>query len=118
MTDKTDVLEHRVSSLERAYEQANKALQGINDSLRQLTALEARHVETKAELLRAFEAIKDHETRMRSLEQSHPKNLDQRLFAIEQAMPEVKTVTNNVTKGMLAVVAMVGVAASKVVFGW
>lgn len=103
MTDKTDVLEHRVSSLERAYEQANKALQGINDSLRQLTALEARHVETKSELVRAFEALKDHESRLR---------------AVEQSMPEMRAVTGNVQKAMFAVVAMVCAAAAKMTFGW
>ena len=101
--NKTDVLEHRVTSLERAFEQTNKALQGINDSLRQLTALEARHVETKAELVRAFESLKDHESRLR---------------AIEQSLPELRTASAAVMRGVFALVAMAGVAASKVLFGW
>lgn len=101
--NKTEVLEHRVSSLERAFEQTNRALQGINDSLRQLTALEARHVETKAEIARAFDSLKDHESRLR---------------AIEQSLPELRTASTAVMRSVFALVAMAGVAAAKILFGW
>lgn len=95
-----DVLEHRVTSLEK---ETSAALRGIDESLRTLTALEAHHAQTKADTGRALDWLKDHDTRLRT---------------IEQELPQVRLVVKHVIGGVVAIVGMVGVAAAKVTFGW
>lgn len=96
----TNVLEHRVNSLEQAFVQTNSALKGIDDSLRKLTALEAHHAQTKDEVQRAFKEIKDHEDRLR---------------AIEAELPQMKLVAKYVIAGGVGVIALVGTAVGKLV---
>lgn len=91
----TDVLEHRVTSLERAYEQTNAALRGIDESLRTLA-------QTKADMTRAHDSINDHEARLR---------------AVEKDMPSMRIVTKHIIAGVVAVVGAVAVAAGKILFG-
>lgn len=94
------VLEHRVTTLER---ETTTALQGINESLKTLTALEAHHAQTKTDVVRAFDELKVQADRLRD---------------VELALPQIKLVTKHVTLAAIAIVGMVGAAAAKVTFGW
>jgi len=96
-----DVLEHRVSHLEKAFEQTNAALKGIDESLRTLAALEAHHAQTKNDVARTFDALRDQENRLR---------------ALEKDMPNIRLVTKHIIAGVIAIVGAVAIAAGKVIF--
>lgn len=99
MTD--SVLHHRVDRLERSHESIAKSLEA-------LVRLEQHHADTRSGLDRAWKAIENDRERMDEIEDRIPKNLDDRLQAIEREMPSLKETSRWVKLGVLAVVGMAG----------
>lgn len=77
-----------------------KTLEAIRDNLTQLAQLEQKHIETREALSRAFDEIKNHDGRLRS---------------IEGEMPTLKLTRGWVISGVLGVLALLGVAIFKLV---
>jgi DNA repair exonuclease SbcCD ATPase subunit len=91
----------RVDRLERSQE-------SIARSLEALVRLEQHHADTRSGLERAWQAIETDRERMGEIEDRIPKNLDDRLQAIEREMPSLKETSRWVKLGVLAVVGMAG----------
>lgn len=96
MTD--SVLHHRVDRLERSQESIAKSLEA-------LVRLEQHHADTRSGLERAWKAIETDRVRMGDIEDSIPKDLADRLLAIELAMPGLKETSRWVKTGVIATVA-------------
>lgn len=94
------ILEFRVSNLETMVSEIRSAVKGIDGSLKILAALEARHAQTSDAVARAFNEIKDHETRLRTAESD---------------LPTMRLVRNWVIAGVIGCVSMVGVATASLV---
>lgn len=104
-----EILEYRVSQLEGAIGEIKSAVKSIDASLQSLARLEARHAETRDALERAFDGIKE-------LKDVDIKDHETRLREIEENMPTVKLVRNWVITGVLGVLAMSGTVFIKVLF--
>lgn len=89
------VLDVRVTNLERVVERVSAAMESIDESLKTLTRLDVKHDETRDGLGRAFTLIEDHEKRMR---------------AIEVEMPTVKLGRGWMFRAMTGIVGIVGLA--------
>ena len=87
------LIDYRLSQLERA-------VTTLVEQNTTLIALEQRHLETREALDRAFKAIKDTDTRMRT---------------IETEMPTMRLVRGWVITGMLAVIGASGTVAVKAI---
>jgi len=75
-----------------------KTLEAIRDNLTQLAQLEQKHVETREALARAFKQIDMHDNRIRN---------------IEGEMPTLKLTRGWIISGVVALVAMMGLALFK-----
>lgn len=84
--------EYRLASIE-------ETLASINETLRTLTSLEAKHMETRSALERAFTEIGRHEDRLR---------------AIELELPTLKLIRGWVIAGVLSCASMLGVTIFKI----
>lgn len=94
------VLDVRVTNLERVVERVSTAVESIDESLKVLTRLDVKHEETNKGLDRAFVSLKDHETRIRS---------------VETEMPTMKLIRGWVVAGTLALIGLVGVSVVNLV---
>lgn len=99
-TEDHKVLEFRVGALEGAVGEIKSAVKSIDQSLQSLARLETRHAETRDGLSRAFADIEDHESRLRT---------------VEGEMPTMKLTRTWTLRGVVAVVAVVGLALVGVV---
>lgn len=70
-----------------------EAIIKLSETTEQLVRLEERHLETRAALNRAFEAIRD---------------LDRRIASVENQMPKLTLAMGWVFAGVLAIVALAG----------
>lgn len=100
-SDKQD-LEMRVGMVEYAVGEIKDGVKSIAASmdkfaasLHTLTVLEVKHEETREALGRAFSELKDHDTRLET---------------IETAMPGLKEARGWAVRGLLAIVSVVGMA--------
>lgn len=66
------ILDVRVTNLEKVVERVSTAVESIDESLKTLTRLDIRHEETAKGVERAFEVVRDHETRVRLIEAEMP----------------------------------------------
>lgn len=89
-----EVLEYRVNALESSVNEIKDAVKGIDRSLNSLCLLEERHIETKQALERAFGKL---------------EKQDGRIQEIESNMPSLKEVRDLIKKGILGILAIVGV---------
>ena len=94
------VLDVRVTNLERVVERVSTAVESIDESLKTLTRLDVKHEETNKSVDRAFAVIKDHETRIR---------------LVENEMPTMKMVRGWVIAGAIALVGLVAVSIANMV---
>lgn len=86
-----NLTEYRLASIE-------ETLASINETLRTLTSLEAKHMETRSALERAFNEIAKHEDRLRS---------------IELELPTLKLIRGWVIAGVISCVSMLGITLLK-----
>lgn len=70
MTD--PVILHRLTEVESAVELMAATQASVADSLRKLVVLETHHVETRAQLGRAFETLGSHGRRISEIEKKQP----------------------------------------------
>ena len=84
--------EYRLASIE-------ETLASINETLRTLTSLEAKHMETRSALERAFTQL---------------AKQDERLRAIELELPTLKLIRGWVIAGVISCVSMLGVTVFKI----
>lgn len=96
------VTEFRINSLESAVGKIADAVQEIAQNTTQIAQLEVRHSETRDGLTRAFGEIEKL--------QKKDTDADTRLKAIEVEMPGLKETRGWVTRAMLAIIAVVGLA--------
>ena len=98
------MMDLRMRTLEKIVDKITASVESIDESLKTLVRLDILHDETRAALNRAFIEIAqtklDHETRIR---------------LVESDMPTMRLVRNWVVAGVVAIVAMVGVATAKIV---
>lgn len=106
--EQNNVLEFRVSTLEKVVGEIGQSVKSIDGSLQALTRLEARHAETRDSLSRAFTAIQ-------RLEDEDLKDHENRLRAVEADMPTFRLIRNWVIAGVIGIVALVGIAVVGVV---
>lgn len=92
-TDETNLTDYRLNMIE-------KTLASISESLRQLTTLEQKHIETREAMGRAFDTIRDQ---------------DDRLRVIEAEIPTMKLVRGWVVAGMVGTCGLSGVALFKLI---
>lgn len=108
MNEPHNVLEFRVSSLEKVVGEIGQSVKSIDGSLQALTRLEARHAETRDGLARAFAAVQ-------RLEDEDLKDHENRLRVMEADMPTVRLIRGWVIAGVIGVVSLVGVAVVGIV---
>lgn len=94
------VMEYRLSALEGSVGEIRQAVKSIDASLQVLARLEQRHAETRDGLERAFEELKDHETRVRD---------------IETEMPTTKLIRGWIITAVIGTLGIVGATAMKLV---
>lgn len=80
-------------------EMIEKTLKAISDNLTKLAALEQKHIETREAVGRAFDALEEHDTRIR---------------AVEIEMPTLKLSRKWVFAGVLGIIGLLGVTLFKV----
>jgi len=95
MENSPEVLGIRVTSLERVVKEVADSVKSIDQSLKTLARLEVKHEETRSSVIRAFQEINDHETRLRD---------------IEAEMPTVKLVRNWIIAGVVGMLGLAGLA--------
>lgn len=93
MTEETALTDYRLNMIE-------KTLASISDSLRQLTVMEQKYLESRAALERAFAAI---------------EKQDKRLDAIEAELPTLKLTRGWVIAATIGTMGVVGMALIKLV---
>jgi len=86
-------------------EMIEKTLTAVNENLERLASLEAKHIETREGLGRAFDAID--RTNSRIDEQND------RMRAVELEMPTLKLVRNWIITGVMAVIGILGAVMVK-----
>lgn len=91
----SEIMQYRIDQIEAS-------LVSISKSLEKLTSLEARHVETREALERAFNAIKDTETRVR---------------VIEMELPTLKLIRGWVLAGVISCASLLGITLFKIATG-
>lgn len=89
------VLDVRVTNLERVVERVSTAVESIDESLKTLTRLDVKHEEVNKSVDRAFVSLKDHETRIRT---------------VETEMPTLKLIRGWVITGAIALIGLVGIS--------
>ncbi len=92
-TNNNSLTEYRLASIE-------ETLASINETLRTLTSLEAKHMETRSALERAFTEIGRHEERLRS---------------IELELPTLKLIRGWVIAGVVSCTSLLGITVFKFV---
>lgn len=92
-TNNSSLTEYRLASIE-------ETLASINETLRTLTSLEAKHMETRGALERAFTEIGRHEERLRS---------------IELELPTLKLIRGWVIAGVVSCTSLLGITVFKFV---
>lgn len=97
------VLEHRVHSLEGAVHDISEAIKTIAASMSQIARLELMHAETRNALERAFSAIEHGKVDL--------ERVDERVKAIETAIPTLKESSNWIRAGMVVLSGAVIMAA-------
>ena len=88
-----ELTQYRLKSIE-------DTLAAIGDSIRQLTALEQKHLETRQALERAFDSI---------------GKVDDRVRDIELELPTLKLIRGWVIGGVISVVSLLGIGVMKLV---
>jgi len=96
-----DVLDFRVSALEKGFEHISKAVESIAVSLEALARLEEYHKQSRSSINRSFSEISTHDVRLRLL---------------EMEMPLLKLVRGWVITGVIGIVAILGAAVIGLVF--
>lgn len=82
-------------------EMIEKTLASMSDSVRQLVSLEQKHIETRQAIERAFSELKEHDLRIRD---------------VEQEMPTLKLTRGWIVAGVLGVFGVLGVQLFKMMF--
>ena len=93
-TEETALTDYRLNMIE-------KTLASISDSLRQLTVMEQKYLESREALERAFNAIEKH---------------DKRLTNVESELPTLKLARGWVITGTVGVAVVVGLAVVKMAY--
>lgn len=96
-----DVLNLRVTNLEKVVERVSLAVVSIDESLKTLTRLDVKHDETRSSVARAFIFLEDHEKRIR---------------AIEAEMPTVKLTRGWLLAGITGMIGLLGIAIAKLLY--
>lgn len=88
-----ELTQYRLKSIE-------ETLSSISEAIRQLTALEQKHIETRQALERAFSSI---------------GKMDDRVRSIELELPTLKLIRGWVIGGVISVVSLLGIGVVKLV---
>lgn len=107
MSEPNNLLEHRVSAVEKAVERIAEAVHEIAQNTTTIARLEVKHGETRDGLDRAFNEI--------AKLQSEDVDLDQRLRDVEIEMPGLRDIRDLVRRAMYSIVGLVGLAVIAVV---
>lgn len=86
-------------------EMIEKTLTAVNENLERLASLEAKHIETREGLGRAFDLIDRTNTRI--------DEQNDRMRAVELEMPTLKLVRNWIIAGVMAVMGILGMIILK-----
>ena len=82
-------------------EMIEKTLASMSDSVKQLVSLEQKHIETRQAIERAFDELKDHDKRIRD---------------VEQEMPTMKLTRGWIIGGVMGVFGIMGIQLFKLMF--
>ena len=96
MTEENNILlEYRVTNLEAVVVDVRNSVRSIDASLKSLTRLEDNHAQTRETMSRVFEALEDHNKRIRT---------------IENELPILKLIRNWVISGVIGAVSLAAVS--------
>jgi hypothetical protein len=84
----SELTQYRLEAIE-------ETLKSIGDTLRQLTTLEQKHLETRQAIERAFASIEKHELRIHN---------------VELELPTLRLIRNWVISGVIGCTSMIGIA--------
>ena len=108
-------LENRMDNLGETVNRVDSKLDGIAATLSSLARIEERQMNTNEKIAVAANQSADHESRIRRLEESMPKDADDRLIDIEKVMPGLIESRKWVVLGILTGLGMMGAALVKLV---
>lgn len=106
MAQEDSVIELRVSNLESTVNEIREAVKSIDRSMQTFARLEVHHSETRDALGRAFAEIEE----LKKEQREYLKDHETRIRMIEQEMPTTKLVRGWIIAGVIGLVAIVGMA--------
>lgn len=107
--------ERRRDQYEQRFQRIDDKLDGIGESLVVLARIDERHMNTTQQLIEVVKTQNEHERRLGIVEKAIPDDLTKRVGEIEKVMPGLRETRGWVISGILAGLAMMGVALSHVI---
>lgn len=117
-----DATDRRLRAVEISMDELKRAVTQVAEAINRLVLIEERSLETKRTIDRAFETLKDHESRIRQYEEiksfmqenrSTINDHEQRLREVEEKMPLLVETRRWVVMGVLSGLSMMGAGLIK-----